>query len=153
MSFNLDSTGQVTRGERLSVRPLQNSQIADTELSVQRSDSTKAVCFGDSAGGKLTAALAGNLEGQEHVQLLSTVSPLHANVKELKHLALALIVTAEAYILSDDGEAYAKTLNKADVHVVAIYTLGTIHGFLNNYATGCTTVTMLNQTIDFLHQH
>ncbi|KAI9495953.1 Alpha/Beta hydrolase protein [Zychaea mexicana] len=88
----------------------------------------------------------------EQVRLLSTVSPLHATVEELKDTAPALIITAEADVLRDDGEAYARKLISADVPVVAIRALGTIHGFLSNYANGAISFSVLSQTIDYLHR-
>ncbi len=57
-------------------------------------------------------------------------SPLKASLDQLKGLPPALIFTNEYDVLRDEGEAYAHKLMQANVPVVAIRLLGTIHDCL-----------------------
>ena len=58
------------------------------------------------------------------------ISPLHADVEDLKNLPSTLILTVENDVLRDEGEAYARKLDNAGVDVINVRINGTIHDFI-----------------------
>jgi len=59
-----------------------------------------------------------------------TASPLRATLEQLRDLPDAMIITGEADVLRDEGEAYARALRGAGVDVTAIRFQAIIHDFV-----------------------
>jgi acetyl esterase len=59
-----------------------------------------------------------------------TATPLSASVEQLAGLPDALVIVAEADVLRDEGECYARKLARAGVRVSCARYIGTIHDFV-----------------------
>jgi acetyl esterase len=83
-----------------------------------------------------------------------TASPLRATAEQLAGLPPALVITAEADVLRDEGEAYARKLRDAGVPVTAARYQGIIHDFVMLNALRGTNAAeaAIAQAIDFLRK-
>ncbi len=59
-----------------------------------------------------------------------TASPLQATLEQLSGLPPALVITDEADVLRDEGEAYGRKLREAGVDVTAVRYEGVFHDFM-----------------------
>ena len=63
-----------------------------------------------------------------------TASPLRATVEQLAGLPPALVITGQADVLRDEGEAYANKLRQAGVPTTAVRFQGIVHDFVMLHA-------------------
>ncbi len=81
-----------------------------------------------------------------------TASPLQATLEQLAGLPPALVITDEADVLRDEGEAYSRKLRQAGVDVTSVRYEGVFHDFmmLNALAETNATRTAIAQTASAL---
>jgi acetyl esterase/lipase len=81
-----------------------------------------------------------------------TASPLRATTEQLAGLPKALVITAEADVLRDEGEAYSRKLREAGVEVSATRYEGIVHDFVMLDALRGTNAAgaAISQAIDYL---
>jgi acetyl esterase len=70
-----------------------------------------------------------------------TASPLQATLEQLRGLPPALVITDEADVLRDEGEAYGRKLRQAGVAVTAVRYEGVFHDFMMLNALAATNAT------------
>jgi len=81
-----------------------------------------------------------------------TASPLRATTRQLQGLPPAMIITGQADVLRDEGEAYANKLRQAGVRVAQARMQGTIHDFvmLNSLADTAATRSAMALAVAFI---
>jgi acetyl esterase/lipase len=67
-------------------------------------------------------------DGRQHTDPL--IAPLHADTADLAGFPPSLVITAEADVVRDQGEAFAARLREAGAATTAVRYEGTIHGFV-----------------------
>lgn len=88
------------------------------------------------------------------IRMQATASPLRATIDQLRGLPPALVINGECDVLRDEGEAYARKLIQAGVHVTALRYMGTIHDFvmLNAITDTPAARSAIAQANDMLHK-